>query len=655
MADAPKWYDAHLEDYRKIAYVKSMDEYRRLHKMSLEDPDTFWAEQAGKYLSWDKKWDFVLRYDFEEARIEWFGGGALNASFNCLDRHIDTLKNKVAYYWEGDNPDEREAVTYLDLFERVNKFAGVLKSRGVGRGDRVIIYLPMIVELPVAMLACARIGAVHSVVFGGFSADSLVNRIKDCGAKMIITADGGYRNGKPVPLKKNVDDALTHCPEVKTVIVAKRTGVEVPFNPDKEVWWHEAVNDDKLPSYTPPESMDAEDPLFILYTSGSTGKPKGVVHTHGGYLLYAAFTNRVVFDLQDHETFWCTADMGWITGHTYGVYGPLINGFTSVLHEGVPSYPAYDRYWQIVERYRVDKFYTAPTVIRAIAKEGPELVEKHDLKSLKLLGSVGEPINPEAWRWYYHYVGRDWAPIMDTWWQTETGGHMITPLPAVAPIKPGSCSMPFFGVDPVILDPDTGEEAKFPNQEGALCIRKPWPGMARTVFGDHERFIETYFSRVHGMYFAGDGAKKDEDGYYWITGRIDDVINVSGHRLGTAEIESALVLHKDVAEAAVVGFPHAMKGQGIYAYVTLKSGTAPSDDLKKELVKLVRAEIGPIATVDILQWAEALPKTRSGKILRRVLQKIAAGRTDELGDISTIADPSVIESLIKNRLSPPDA
>jgi len=643
-------YDAHLEDYRKVAYVPDRETYDAMYRRSIDDPEGFWAEQALQYLTWDRSWDFVLKHDFHEARIEWFGGGVLNATTNCLDRHLNTLRDKVAYYWEGDSPEERRTITFGELHEEVNRMAAVLKARDVGKGDRVVIYMPMIPELPVAMLACARIGAVHSVVFGGFSAEALGNRIQDCDAKMVITVDGGFRAGKSVPLKQNVDEALKACPGVKTVLVFDRAGLKPVLDPSREVWWHEAVKDPNLPSHVDPEPMGAEDPLFILYTSGSTGKPKGVVHTHGGYLLYAAMTNRLTFDMKDDEVFWCTADIGWVTGHSYGVYGPLINGFTSVIYEGVPNYPGFDRYWEIVARYRVAKFYTAPTVIRALAKEGHEYVEKHDISCLKLLGSVGEPINPEAWRWYYHYVGRDWCPIMDTWWQTETGGHMLTPLPAVAPIKPGSCSFPFFGVDPVILD-DVGEPVKYPDQEGVLCIQRPWPGMARTVFGDHERFKETYFSQVPGMYFTGDGAKQDEDGYYWIIGRIDDVINVSGHRLGTAEIESALVLHEKVAEAAVVGFPHPVKGQGIYAFVTLNSGVAKSDDLKKELFALVRSEIGPIATIDVIQWADALPKTRSGKIMRRILQKIAAGKTDEIGDTSTIADPAVVDRLIQESAS----
>lgn len=649
MDETRKTYDAHLKDYQKVAYIKSREEYDQLYKRSIEDPEGFWAEQAKAYLSWDKTWDFVLRYDFDEAKIEWFGGGILNATYNCLDRHMEKKKDKVAYYWEGDNPEEKKTVTYGELYEQVNRMAAVLKSRSVKKGDRVIIYMPMIVELSVAMLACARIGAVHSIVFGGFSAEALANRIQDCDAKMVITVDGGFRAGKAIPLKNNVDEALKNCPQVETVIVYNRAGLKPKLDPGREIWWHDAMANPDLPSHVPPEPMGAEDPLFILYTSGSTGKPKGLVHTHGGYLLFAAMTTRLVFDLKDDEVLWCTADIGWVTGHTYGVYGPLINGLTGILFEGVPTYPDFDRYWDIVQRYRVAKFYTAPTVIRSLAKEGAQHVEKHDISSLKLLGSVGEPINPEAWRWYYHHVGRDWCPIMDTWWQTETGGHMLTPLPAVAPIKPGSCSFPFFGVDPVILD-DLGDEAKYPEQEGVLCIRKPWPGIARTIYGDHERFKETYFSQIPGMYFTGDGAKKDEEGFYWIIGRIDDVINVSGHRLGTAEVESALVLHPQVAEAAVVGFPHPVKGQGIYAFVTLNTGTPKSDDLKKELILQVRTEIGPIATPDALQWADALPKTRSGKIMRRILQKIAAGKLDELGDTSTIADPDVIEKLIQERI-----
>lgn len=650
MENAPKWYDAHLEEYRKIAYIKSMQEYEELYRRSIDDADNFWAEAADEYISWYKKWDEVLRYDFAQGQFEWFRGGVLNVCYNCLDKHLERMKNKVAYYWEGDNPSESRVVTYLELYRNVNKFAAVLKKLGVQKGDRVIIYLPMIVELPVAMLACARIGAVHSVIFGGFSAESIASRIQDCGAKLVVTVDGGYRAGKPLPLKKNVDDALKSCPGVDTVVVLNRANLGLTLDPRKEYWWHELTADQSLPGYVEPEPMSAEDPLFILYTSGSTGKPKGVLHTQAGYLLHVSMTTKLVFDLKPHETFWCTADIGWITGHSYIVYGPLNMGYTSVIFEGVPNYPDWDRFWAIVEKHKVDKFYTAPTAIRSLAKEGTSYVEKHDISSLKLLGTVGEPINPEAWRWYYHHVGRDWCPIVDTWWQTETGGQMMTPLPGVAPIKAGSCSFPFFGVDPVILDPDTGQEVIHPGQEGALFLRRPWPGMMRTVFGDHERFIETYLSQVRGLYFTGDGAKRDEDGYYWIIGRIDDVINVSGHRLGTAEVESALVLHDSVAEAAVVGFPHTIKGQGIYAFVTLNTGVAKSDDLKKELIQLVRRQIGPIATPDAIQWADGLPKTRSGKIMRRILKKIAAGAVEDLGDTTTLADPTVIENLIKERI-----
>lgn len=649
MDNAPKWYDAHLEKYREVAYISGQEEYEALYQRSLADSDGFWAEQAKEYLTWYRDWDFVQGGDFKEAKVEWFGGGKLNASYNCLDRHLETIGDKVAFYWEGDRPSESRTVTYRQLYTEVNRFAAALQKLGVKRGDNVILYMPMIVELAVAMLACCRIGATHAVVFGGFSAEALANRIRNCKADTVITADGGFRAGKVVPLKFNVDQAIASGAEVERVIVFDRCGIDPPLAAN-EYWWQDLVEDPDLPEFVEPEQMDAEDPLFILYTSGSTGAPKGLVHSHGGYLLYAAMTCKLTFDLKPEEVFWCTADIGWVTGHSYSVYGPLINGFTSILFEGVPSYPTFERCWEIVEKYKVAKFYTAPTLVRAVAKEGGELVEKHDVSSLKLLGSVGEPINPEAWRWYYHYVGRDWAPIMDTWWQTETGGHMITPLPAVGPIKPGSCSFPFFGIEPVIIDPDTGRETAFPNQEGALFIKRPWPAIARTVYGDHERYRETYFSTFPGMYFTGDGARRDEDGYYWITGRIDDVINVSGHRLGTAEIESALVLHDDVAEAAVVGFPHPIKGQGIYAFVTPNSGVGKSDELKTDLVKLIRSEIGPIASPDAIQWADALPKTRSGKIMRRLLQKIAANDTAQMGDTSTIADPEVLELLIIERI-----
>jgi acetyl-CoA synthetase len=651
MEEAPKWYDAHLEEYRKVAYINSVEQYQDMYRRSIEDADNFWAEVAGEYVSWYKKWDSVLKYDFETAKIEWFGGAELNLSYNCLDRHLPALKNKVAYYWEGDSPAESRTVTYQELYDDVNKFAAVLKKMGVKKGDRVVVYLPMIVELPVTMLACARIGAIHNVIFGGFSAESIAARVQDSQATVVVTADGGFRAGKPLALKKNVDEALTQCPSVEKVIVFNRGNMGLQLDPKKEFWWHELMADPDLPKYVEPERMGSEDPLFILYTSGSTGKPKGVLHTQGGYLVHVAMTTKLVFDLKPDETFWCTADIGWVTGHSYIVYGPLCCGFTSVMFEGVPTYPDFGRFWEIVAKRRVDKFYTAPTAIRALAKEGESYVTKHDVSCLKLLGTVGEPINPEAWRWYHHWVGRDWCPIVDTWWQTETGGQLMTPLPGVAPIKPGSCSFPFFGVDPIILDVDTGEPVKFPGQEGALFIKKPWPGMMRTVYGDHQRFIDTYFSRIKGMYFTGDGAKKDEDGYYWIIGRIDDVINVSGHRLGTAEVESALVLHNDVAEAAVVGFPHPIKGTGIYAFVTVNTGVEKTEALRKDLVKMVRTQIGPIATPDLIQWADGLPKTRSGKIMRRILKKIAAGQVDELGDTTTLADPTVVKNLVSQRCS----
>ena len=643
-----KWFDAHLSIYKKNAYISDMEQYKQMYRRSLDEPDAFWGEMALEYLTWYKPWDFVFKYDQEECIIQWFGGGILNASYNCLDRHIKDMGDKAAYYWEGDDPKETSSVTYKELYKSVNKMASFLKSRNINKGDRVIIYLPMVVELPIAMLACARIGAVHSVVFGGFSAEALASRIKDCDAKMVITADAGFRSGKIIPLINTVHEALKSCKDVETVLIYKRADIDISLKSGLEFWWDGALSDTSIPDEVEPEPMDAEDPLFILYTSGSTGRPKGVLHTHGGYLLYCAMTTKIVFDLKPDEIFWCTADIGWVTGHSYGVYGPLINGVTSVLFEGVPTYPAFDRYWDVISKYKVSKFYTSPTVMRSLAKEGDEWVKKHDISCLKILGSVGEPLNPEAWKWFFHNVGRDICPIMDTWWQTETGGHMLTPLPAVTPIKPASVAIPFFGVDPVILD-DTGKETVYPNQEGALCIRRPWPGIARTLYNAHDFYKDIYFSRVPGMYFTGDGAKCDEDGYYWILGRIDDVINVSGHRLGTAEIESALMLHQHVAEAAVVGCPHPTKGQGIYVFITLNTGIEPTGELKKELIALVRAEIGPIATIDAVQWADALPKTRSGKILRRVLQKIAAGQDSGFGDISTFADPAIVDRLIKER------
>ena len=650
MKNARARRDGHLGKGPGEASIRSMEEYAGLYKRSLEDGENFWAEQAQEYLSWEKEWEFVLRYDFEAPRIEWFGRGVLNASYNCLDRHVITRKNTVAYHWEGDDPQERQSITFLDLYRNVNKLAAVLKARGVGKGDRVCIMMPMIPELPIAMLACARIGAVHCVIFSGYGSEAIAQRIHDCRPEALITADGGWRSGKLVPLLAKLREAMQMCPDVGTVIVFDRCGTRPNLNGPREMWWHEAIADPSIPDYVRPEPMDAEDPLFILHTSGSSGKPLPIVHTHGGYLLHAAMSTRLVFDLKDHETFWSTPDIGWIAGHTYGVYGPLVNGFASVLFEGTPTYPACDRYWQIVERYRVDKFYTVPTVIRLLATAGPEHVTKHDISCLKVLGSVGQSIDRAAWQWYSHYVGQDRCPIVDTWWQTETGGHMISPLPGVGNVKPGSCSLPFFGVDPVIIDPDTGDETRFPNQEGALFLRRPWPGMARTVLDDHERFREIYFSRFPGMFFTGDGARRDEDGYYWITRRIDEVINVSGYRVGPAEVESALVAHPCVAEVAVVSFPHPIKGDGIYAFVMLKAGTSRSDGLKAELLDLVSRRISPIAIPDAMQWVDGLPKTRSGKVLRQLLQKIAAGDVEKLGDmISVIADPTVVDSLISDR------
>ncbi len=629
------------------AYVKSMDEYREIYERSLKDPEGFWAEQA-EIIEWFKKWDKVLDYDFKEGKIQWFIGGKTNAAYNCLDRHLKDKADKKALIWVGNEPGEEKIYTYRELYEEVNKLANALRKMGVKKGDRISIYLPMIPELAISLLACARIGAIHSVVFGGFSADALRDRIVDAEAKVLITSDGSFRGKKKIPLKVNADKAVEGLDFFEKMIVVKRTGMDVEMKDGRDVWYHEITENESTEA--PYEEMDAEDPLFILYTSGSTGKPKGVLHTTGGYMVYASMTHKYVFDVHDDDIYWCTADIGWVTGHSYIVYGPLSNGATTIMFEGIPSYPAPDRFWEIVEKYKVTIFYTAPTAIRALMKEGDEWVKKHDLSSLRVLGSVGEPINPEAWLWYYRNVGHEQCPIVDTWWQTETGGILITPLPGATPMKPGSATFPFFGVEPGIMD-DKGNELEGNGVEGALVMKRPWPGMARTVYGDHKRFIETYFSMYPGMYFTGDGANRDKDGYYWITGRIDDVINVSGHRLGTAEIESALVAHPAVAEAAVVGYPHELKGWGIYAYVILKNDYEPSDELKKELVKHVRAEIGPIATPDKIQFTEGLPKTRSGKIMRRILRKIAAGITDKsaLGDTSTLADPTVVDALIEGR------
>jgi acetyl-CoA synthetase len=648
MTEETKWYDSHLETYRKLACIQSAEEYLKLYNRSIEDPESFWAEQARSFLSWDREWDFVLRYDFDKAKIEWFGGGVINAAYNCLDRHIEKGKDKTAYYWTGDSSGETRTVTYSQLYSQVNRLAGLLKSRGVARGDRVILYMPRVVELPVSMLACARIGAVHSVVFGGFSAKALSFRIQDSGARVIITADIGYRAGRAVPYKENVANAIKSCPLIDMVVVLHRSGIRTSPSLPQEVDWHEVMARPDI--YVPPEPMDAEDPLFILYTSGPAGKPMGVVHTHGGYLLYAAVTTRLIFDVKDDEVLWCTSDISWITGHTVGVYGMLLNGVTGVLHEGVHWYPDDDRYWEIIERYRVNKFYTAPTVIRRLAEIGDSHIQKHDISSLNLLGTAGDILDPEAWLWYYRSVGKSRCPIVDTYFQVETGGPILAPLPGVAPLKPGSCSFPFFGIDPVILD-DTGEETRFPNQEGALCIRKPWPGMVRTIFGDQELFVYTYFRRIPGIFFSADEAKKDEDGYFWVIGRIDNVIKVSGHRIGATEIESALTLHPLVTEAAVVGYPHPIKGKGIYAFVAIRRGISGSEDLKAELISLVRDEIGSIVIIDVIQWAPSLPKTRSGKILRNILDKIAAGKVDDLGDTSSLVDPSVIETLVRDRLA----
>ena len=622
------------------------EQYHALYQQSIQHPETFWAEQATKFLDWQStNWTRVLDYDFSTATIRWFEGGKLNVSVNCLDRHLETKANQTAIIWEGDNPENSKTLTYAQLHEQVCKFANVLKNHGVQKGDRVCIYMPMILEVSVAMLACTRIGAVHSIIFGGFSAESLKERILDCDCQHVVCADEGYRGGKVIPMKTTVDKALENCPNVQSVFVVKNTANQINWNETRDFWFHDEMAN--ASNICEPEWMDAEDPLFILYTSGSTGKPKGVLHTTGGYLLYAAMTHKYIFDYQEGEIYWCTADVGWITGHSYVIYAPLCNGATTLMFEGVPMYPTASRFWDVIDKHQVNIFYTAPTAIRALMAEGDEFVTRTERTSLRILGSVGEPINSEAWEWYYHVVGHNECPIVDTWWQTETGGILITPLVGATELKPGSATRPFFGVQPVILDNEG--HLQHGAAEGVLAIRYPTPGMARTIYGDHQRFIDTYFKMYPNYYFTGDGARRDEDGYFWITGRVDDVLNVSGHRMGTAEIEDALDLHEHVAESAVVGFPHAIKGQGIYAFVSLKHDTPPSDELKKELVKLVRAEIGAIATIDIIQWSPNLPKTRSGKIMRRILRKIAANELDNLGDISTLADSSVVEEIIAGR------
>ncbi len=635
-----------ISAHPQVGKISEAD-YFRLYGRSLADPDHFWAEH-GKRIDWIKPFTKVSNAAFGgDVHIAWYEDGTLNASYNCIDRHLPKRAEQTAILWEGDDPGEDRRVTYRELHEAVCRLANVLKARGVRKGDRVTIYLPMIPEAAIALLACARIGAIHSVVFGGFSPDSLVGRIQDCRSTVLITADEGRRGGRTIPLKRNADNALRHCPDVRDVVVVRHTGGDIDWVEGRDLWYHEvcaAASPD-----CPAEEMSAEDPLFILYTSGSTGQPKGVLHTTGGYLVFTSMTHEYVFDYREGEVYWCTADIGWVTGHSYIVYGPLANGATTLMFEGVPNYPDPSRFWQVVDKHNVRIFYTAPTAIRALMREGEEYVRRTSRRSLRILGTVGEPINPEAWLWYYDHVGEQRCPIVDTWWQTETGGILITPIPGATPLKPGSATRPFFGIEPVIVDNDhnliTGPG------EGNLCIARAWPGMMRTVFGDHQRFVQTYFSTFPGLYFTGDGARRDEDGLYWLTGRVDDVINVAGHRLGTAEIESALVAHPRVAEAAVVGFPHDIKGQGIYAYVTLKVTETPSEELRRELVAWVRQEISPIAAPDLLQWAPGLPKTRSGKIMRRILRKIAANEHDALGDVTTLADPAVVDELVDNRVN----
>ena len=629
------------------AHVSSMDAYRKTYGESIRDPEAFWANVAER-LTWFKKWDKVQDFDFVNANIKWFEGGKLNACYNCLDRHVEAGHgDQTALIWEGNAPDEDKTFTYGELLQEVKRFANVLKSQGVGKGDRVCIYLQMIPELAISMLACARIGAVHSIVFGAFSAEAVRDRINDSSCKLLITQDTAFRGPRSgIPMKANADDAVAEAPSIQKTIVVRRTGDSVNFDASRDLWWHEAMaqaSDD-----CPPEQMDAEDPLFILYTSGSTGKPKGVLHTTGGYLVYTSYTHEVVFDYHEGDIYCCAADIGWITGHSYIIYGPLANRAITTMFESIPTYPDFGRYWQMVDKHQINIFYTAPTALRALMKEGDDWVKQHERSSLRLLGTVGEPIKEPEWLWYYNVVGDGRCPIVDTWWQTETGGILMSPLPATTPLKPGSATFPFFGIEPVILD-ENGSELEGNPASGYLCIKTAWPGLMRTVYGDHERFRETYFDRFPGYYMTGDGALRDEDGYYWITGRVDDVLNISGHRLGTAEVEGAIGQHSTVAEAAVVGFPHEIKGQGVYAYVTLMTGETPSDDVEAGIKQEVRQHIGPHATPDKIQFTPALPKTRSGKIMRRILRKIAEGDVSNLGDVSTLADPTVVDSLVEGR------
>ncbi len=632
------------ESFKQSTHVNA-EQYRSMYQRSVDDPEGFWSDMAEEFLQWDAPWDSVCSYDFHKGEASWFAGGKLNVSVNCIDRHLPARADQVALIWEGDDPAEDKTVTYAELHAAVCQLANGLRARGVGKGDRVCIYMPMIPEAAYAMLACARIGAIHSVVFGGFSPEALNNRILDSDCQTVITADEGVRGGKRIPLKANTDKALADCPNVHSCIVVKRTGSEVGWDDSRDVWYDELVGSQATDCE--PESMDAEDPLFILYTSGSTGKPKGVLHTTGGYLLQTAMSFKYTFDYQEGEVYWCTADVGWVTGHSYIVYGPLANGAISLMFEGVPTYPDASRCWEVCDKHQVNIFYTAPTAIRALHSMGDAPVTRTSRASLRLLGTVGEPINPEAWEWYYGVVGESRCPIVDTWWQTETGAHMITPLPGATDLKPGSATFPFFGVQLALLD-EQGNELEG-EAAGYLVIKASWPGQIRTVYGDHQRMVDTYFSNYPGYYFTGDGASRDADGYYWITGRVDDVLNVSGHRMGTAEVESAMVLHDEIAEAAVVGYPHEIKGQGIYCYVTPMVGVEPSDELQKQLVDLCVQEIGPIAKPDVIQWAPALPKTRSGKIMRRILRKVAENELDSLGDTSTLADPAVVDDLVENR------